>query len=479
MMKRLQGMDAMLLYSETPNVHTHTLKIGVIDASQFGAQFDVEMLRQLLWMRLHRLEPLRYRLVEMPLHLHHPVWVTNSETDLDYHVRRVRLPHPGGRRELDQLIGEIATIPLDRRRPLWMMYLVEGMADNTVAVIVKIHHTLADGVASANLLARTMQFTATPADEHEPSPPDAMPTRAELLRAAGRDHLRQFAALPALLLQTVLGIWRLRQRSKQRGVHPELAGRFSPAPTFINHTLSPGRRFATATLALADVKQTAKHLGVTINDLVLATAAGALRELLLRYDGRADRPLIASVPASLDTDPDRITGNELGAMNVSLPVQIDDPMARVRLTSLGAAFAKEDFDLLGPRLIASWLYYLPPAIAPAGFRWLSRRRAQSKLQNLTISNMPGPRERGHMGGAMLREFYSVGPLVTGSGMNITVWSYVDQLNISVLTDDQTLRDPHEATDAMVHAFSEIRAAAGLSGDLTVVDTAMAPAVATG
>lgn len=478
-MKRLQGMDAMLLYSETSNVHTHTLKIGVLDVGQFGEVFTVGLLRELLRRRLHRLEPLRYRLLEVPLHLHHPVWVPNSAVDLDYHVRRVQVARPGGRRELDQLIGEIAGIPLDRGRPLWMMYLIEGMADNTVAVAVKIHHTLADGVASANLLARTMQFTATAADEEEPSPPEAPPNRRDMLIAAGGDHLRQLGRLPPLVLGTVRGVRRLRQRSHQRGTHPELAGRFSPAPTFINHTLSPGRRFATATVALAEVKQTAKHLGITVNDLVLAIAAGALRELLLRYDGRADRPLIASVPASLDTDPDRVTGNELGAMNVSLPVQIDDPLERVRLTSVGTSIAKEDFDLLGPRLIASWLDYLPPAVAPAAFRWLSRRRAQSKLQNLTISNMPGPRERGHMGGAMLREFYSVGPLVTGSGMNITVWSYVDQLNISVLIDDQTLRDPHEATDAMVHAFAEIRAAAGLSGYLTVVGTALAPAVALG
>jgi len=243
--------------------------------------------------------------------------------------------------------------------------------------------------------------------------------------------------------------------------------------------VSPGRRFGTATLALSDVKETSKRLGITINDLVLASAAGALRELLLRNDGRADAPLIASVPASLNTSPDRLTGNEFFGLNVSLPVHVDDPLERLRLTSLAAGIAKEDFHLIGPDVVSQWAAYLPPSIAPAVFRWLSKREAQSKLLNVPISNVPGPGERGRLGGAMISEIYSVGPLIAGSGINVTVWSYVDQLSISVLTDDFTLGDPHEVTDAIVHAFTEIRLASGLSGNLTEVLTAMAPATAVG
>lgn len=476
-MKRLHGMDALLLYTETPNVHTHTLKIGVLDVSRYGGAFDVALFRELLRTRLHLLTPFRYRLVPVPLRLHHPVWLENADIDLEEHVRPARVAAPGGRRELDQLIGEVASTPVDLSKPPWEMHVVAGMADGSVPVIVKIHHILADGVASGNLLARTMQFTGTAADEREPAPPSPSPPAAALLLWAGRDHARQLLGLPRLLAQTVTGVWRLRQASRRRGRHPELAGRFSPAPTFFNHVLSPGREFATATLALSDIKQTSKQLGVTINDVVLAVTAGGLRELLLRYDGRADRPLTASVPASLDTGPDRVTGNELGAMNVSLPVQIDDPLERLRLAKLSSAQGKEDFLALGPGLLKSWLEFLPPLIAPALFGWLSTRRTQTRLQNLTVSNVPGPRERGSVGGAMLREFYSVGPLLAGSALNVTVWSYVDQLNIAILTDDQTLRDPHEVTDAMVHAFRELRAAAGLSGDLTPVTTALAAAPA--
>jgi diacylglycerol O-acyltransferase / wax synthase len=201
-------------------------------------------------------------------------------------------------------------------------------------------------------------------------------------------------------------------------------------------------------------------------------AAGALRELLRRYDGRADRPLVASVLASTDKSVDRITGNELSGMPVSLPVQIDSPLERVRLTALSAAIAKENHDLLGPDVYGRLVAYLPPLVAPPAFRWLSTRVARNKLFNIPISNVAGPRERGHFGGAPVSEIYSAGPLPPGCAINVTVWSYVDQLNISVIGDDRTLADTHEATDAMIHAFSEIRSASGLSGKLTEVRSAM-------
>ena len=243
--------------------------------------------------------------------------------------------------------------------------------------------------------------------------------------------------------------------------------------------VTPGRRFATAPLALADVKETAKHLGVTLNDIVLATSAGALRNLLLRYDGHADAPLIAGVPICTDPSPDRLVGNEFTYMTPSLPVHIADPMERVRLTAMSTSIAKENHQLLGPTVLPAWLSYLPPALAPGLFRRQASRLESGSIMNLTISNVPGPRERGDIVGAVVSEIYSVGPVVTGSGMNITVWSYVDQLAISVLTDDVTLNDPHEATDAMLDAFTELRVAAGLSGDLTPVGMALPLAVAAG
>jgi diacylglycerol O-acyltransferase / wax synthase len=478
-MRRLNGVDALMLYTETPEIHMHTLKIGVLDVSDVDGGFSFDVFRRVAYPRLRAMAPLRHQLVEVPLKLHHPMWVVNDDIDFDYHVRQARVPAPGGRRELDQLIGEIASTPLDRSRPLWEMYVAEGLADDRIAVIHKVHHVLADGVASANQMAKVMEPYQPPSDIGVSDGSDPAWTRADLLKAAGRDHVRLIRKLPRLVSETAAGVSRVRRRSRERGQHPDLARNFAPPDCFINHVVSPGRRFATAPLALADVKEASKQLSVTLNDVVLATAAGALRRLLLRYDGRADAPLIAGVPMSYNTSPERLVGNEFTYMTPSIPVHIDDPLERVRVTSMATTIAKENNQLLGPTLLPAWLSYLPPALAPRFFRRQARRMESASVMNLTISNVPGPRERGCIEGATISEIYSVGPVVTGSGLNITVWSYVDQLAISVITDDLTLDDPHEATDAMLDAFIEIRTAAGLSAELTAVGDALPLAAAAG
>ncbi len=351
------------------------------------------------------------------------------------------------------------------------MYFIEGLADGRIAVLGKIHHALADGVASANLLARGMDPKADP-DDRDSYATDPAPTRTELVRTAFADHLRQIRRLPGVMRYTAQGMSRVRKSPHE--LSPELTRPFTPPPSFMNHMVDATRKFATATLALADVKETGKQLGVTINDMVLAISTGALRNLLLRHDGHADHPLLASVPVSFDFSPDRISGNYFTGVMMVLPVELDDPLERVQAVHDAAVSAKETHHLMGPELVSRWSAYFPPAPAEALFRWLANKDGQNKVLNLPISNVPGPREHGRVGGALVTEIYSVGPLTTGSGLNITVWSYVDQLNVSVLSDGATLEDPHELTDAMVKAFVEIRRAAGLSEELTVVEGAMAP-----
>jgi diacylglycerol O-acyltransferase len=472
-LKRLSGWDAVLLYSETPTVHMHTLKLAVIELDDLkGRTFGIDEFREVIRGRLYKLDPFRYELVDIPFKFHHPMWRENCEVDLSYHVRSCRVDSPGGRRELDDAVGRIASTPLDRSRPLWEMYLIEGLANGRIAVLGKIHHALADGVASANLLARGMDLQPGPQAEHGSYATDPAPGRSELLRSAFGDHMRQIGRLPGVMRYTAQGIGRVRRSSKK--LSPELTRPFAPPPSFMNHRVDAQRRFATATLALADVKETAKHLDVTINDMVLAISAGALRKLSLKYDGQADHPLLASVPVSFDFSKDRISGNRFTGVMMVVPIQLADPLERVRVVHEAAKDAKETHHLMGPELVSRWSSYFPPAPAEKLFGWLADKDGQNKVLNLPISNVPGPREPGRVGGALVTEIYSVGPLTTGSGLNITVWSYVDQLNISVLSDGATLKDPHELTDAMIEAFVEIRRAAGLSEELTVIEKAMAP-----
>ena len=469
-MKRLSGWDAVLLYSEAPNVHMHTIKAAVIELDSTRVDFDIAAFRQVIGGRLNKLEPFGYQLIEVPWGFHHPMWREHCEVDLEYHIRPWRLPAPGGRRELDAAIGQIASTALDRSRPLWEMYFVEGLANNRIAVVAKIHHALADGVASANLMARGMDLTSGP--EGGPYVSDPAPSTGQLMSSAFADHLRHVGRLPHTVRYTAQGLGRVRRSTRK--LSPELTRPFEPPPSFMNHKITAERRFATATLALADVKETGKKLGATINDMVLAMSTGALRKLSLRYDGKAD-PLLASVPMSFDFSPERISGNYFTGVLIGLPIDLDDPRERVAACHQNAVAAKESNQLMGPELVSRWAAYMPPGPTQAFFRWASGRDGHNKILNLNISNVPGPRQHGRVGGALVTEIYSVGPLTAGSGLNITVWSYVDQLNISVLADGATLKDPHEVTDAMIADFIEIRRGAGLSDKLKVIEAAMAPA----
>jgi diacylglycerol O-acyltransferase len=460
-LKRLGGWDAVLLYNETANLHQHTLKIAVVDASDCDG-FGFDRFRQTLARRLHLLEPLRYQLADIPGRLHHAMWLENCDVDLDYHVRRMQIRPPGGHRELDAAIGEIASTPLDRSRPLWEFHFVEGMADNRFAIIGKVHHALADGVASANLMARALDLPGSSQSEKDDYRRDRRPTDGQLIRAAMRDHVTSVGELPRLVWDTAKGVRRVRRQSTSA---PGLARNFHPPETFLNHVVSAGRTFASATLDLADVKGLGKQLGVTINDMVLAISTGALRTLLLKYDSHADEPLLCGVPLSTDTSPERISGNAIGTIVVSLPVHVTDPLDWVRLARVGAMIGKENARLLGHELVSRWASYAPPALTERMFRRIAISDSPNKMINVPISNVPGPRVFGRIAGAPLAELYSVGPLTFGVGVNITVWSYVDQLNISVLADDVTFADPHEVTDAMVDAFALIRQAAGRPADI--------------
>jgi diacylglycerol O-acyltransferase / wax synthase len=471
-MKRLGAWDAVLLYTEAANVHTHTLKIAVIDAR--NTAFDFDRFYRTVERRLHLLTPLRYGLIDIPWKLHHPMWCENVAVDLDYHLRRVRVAAPGGRAEFDAAISEIAGVPLDRSRPLWEFHLLEGLADGRYAVVAKVHHALADGVASANLMAHAIDAPYGTGAERDLPPADRLPTKRELLAAAAADHGRQARRLPLLIAQTVAGVRRVRRYRAKYPHHEARARPFRSPPTFLNHVLSTKRQFASAALSLEDVKQTSKHLGVTINDLMMALSAGAVRKLSLEYDGHADKPLIVSVPISLDSSPDRICGNRFGSMMVSLPVDVGDPLERVRNVHDATSSAKARVQELGPDLLNRWAAYMPPPLAPAIMRWMSTRDIRNRLFNFPVSNVRGPKVRGYIADAPLSEVYSSGPLMMGSALNITVWSYVDQIGVGVLTDDRTFGDPHEVTGALVAEFREIRKAAGMPADLHILPSVLGP-----
>ena len=388
-MKRLSGWDAVLLYSETPTVHMHTLKLAVIDISELkGRQFGVDEFRQVIHGRLHKLDPFRYELVDIPFKFHHPMWRENCEVDLEYHVRPYRVDAPGGRRELDEAVGKIASTPLDRSQPLVGDVLHRGLGERPDRRARQDPpragrwRGVGEPVGTRHGPAGRPRPTAT---RTQPIPRPAAPSWCAPLSPT---TCARSAGCPGWCTYTAKGLNRVRKSTKK--LSPELTRPFTPPPSFMNHMVDGERKFATTTLALADVKQTAKHLGVTINDMVLAISSGALRKLSLKYDGHADHPLLASVPVSFDFSRERISGNRFTGVMMVVPIQLDDPLARVQAVHDAAVDAKETHHLMGPELVSRWSAYFPPAPAEALFRWLADKDGQNKVLNLPISNVPGP-----------------------------------------------------------------------------------------
>jgi diacylglycerol O-acyltransferase len=467
-MQRLSGLDAGFLYMETPTLHMHTLKISVMDPSTAPGGYSFDQVKQELSSRLHLLPPFRRRLVAVPLMLHHPVWIEDPDFDIDWHVRRIAVPTPGTQRDFCNLISDIASRQLDRSRPLWEIWVVEGLEHGHVGFVAKIHHSVADGVAAADLLANVL--TPDPDLHQSPPPettwaPDAMPSRTQLLLGAVSGTLAGLRTLPALLRRTIAG---LREARRVRRRNPSTAPPFplSTPNTRFNGALTPHRIFATTTFPLDDIKEVRKAFGVTVNDVILAVCAGGLRRYLEARGELPDRPLVAGVPVAVAAGEGqrRLGGNWVSNMFTSLRTDLDDPVARLIAIHDTTKVAKEVHHALGAEMLADWSELTPPRPFAAWMRFYSRHKLADRHRppiNLVISNVSGPTVPLYIAGARLEALYSMGPVLEGIGLNITVWSYLGVLYFGLVACREAMGDLWDLCDDLAAGLEELTSAAWL------------------
>jgi diacylglycerol O-acyltransferase len=473
--ERLSGIDAGFLYMETPTLHMHTLKISIVDPATVPGGYSFALVGEVLGERLHLLPPFRRRLVEVPGGLHHPLWVEDPDFDLAHHLHRAEIAAPGGLREFGDLISDIASRQLDRHYPLWELWVVEGLEHGHIGFVAKIHHAAADGVAAAAMLANVLQAEADPGgrpeDEADPGPvappsqpwrPEPIPTGTERLVDAARDLLRNIASLPGLLRRTAAGLAAVLRRQRSGALSPPLP--FSTPRTSFNRALTPNRWFAMAALPLEEVKAVRRALDVTMNDVVLALCAGALRRYLDERGELPERPLLAGVPVSTGRvdDEQRLVGNRVSNLFTSLRTDIADPVERLRAIHDVTQAAKEVQNALGAEMLVEWSEVTPPRIFSAWMRLYSRLKLADRHRppiNLVISNVPGPRQPLHIAGGRLLDIYSMGPILEGIGLNITVWSYVDRLGFGLVACRETMPDLWDLADHLHDALAELRKAA--------------------
>src|SRR5215213_1608455 len=419
-MKRLTGLDASFLYMETPTSPMHVAGLYVYDPSGTPGGYSFEKVEQVVRERLHLLPPYRQRVVEIPFQLYHPLWIEDPDFDLHYHLRRAALPAPGGKAELAEVAADIMSRPLDRNRPLWEMWLVEGLEGGLVACISKTHHAAIDGASGVDLTVGLLDLEA---DAPPPPPPeqewkpDRMPTDLELVSYAGRSLARSPISAAKATRRTVEAAVTLRRRNRQPDVEAPPAP-FSAPRTSLNGALTPRRSFGMAEVSLDDVKGIRKGLGGTVN--------------------------------------------QVSQMLVSLATDVDDPVERLKVIQEGTKQAKEQAGAIGADTLTDWIEFAAPAVAARAARLYSRTQSSSRFRpifNVTISNVPGPQVPLYMAGSKLVAWYPMGPLADGQGLNMTVMSYLGTIYFGLVACPDTVPEVQNLAHHVDDAVEELKKAA--------------------
>ena len=462
-MQRLSGLDASFLYLETSDQPMHVCSIMELDTSTMPGGYTFDRLRDALSLRIRAMPQFREKLANSRLNLDHPVWVDDNNFDIDRHLHRIGLPPPGGRAELSEICGHIASLPLDRRRPLWEMWVIEGVAgtdchrDGRIGVMIKVHHAGVDGVTGANLMS---QLCTTEADAPAPDPVDGVGGASGWEIAAG--GLVRFASRPLHLANVVPGTVSsvvgtlLRAREGQTMARP-----FTAPRTVFNARISGRRNVALAKLDLEDIKTVKNHFGVKVNDVVMALVSGVLRQYLAERNALPDTSLVATVPVSVHGKSDRPGRNQVSGMFSSLQTHIADPVERLEAIAEANSVAKQHSSAIGATLLQDWTQFAAPAVFGIAMRVYARTRlTEMPVHNLVVSNVPGPQIPLYMLGCEVKAMYPLGPIFHGSGLNITVMSLNRNLDVGLISCPQLLPDLWAMADEFAIGMQELRAIAG-------------------
>lgn len=466
-MQRLSGMDASFLYMETPTHHMHVVGTLILDPSGMSEPFTIEHVRHLIRTRIHLMPMLRRRIVGVPLGIDHPVWIEDPDFNLEQHILRVAVPKPGTRKELAEIVGQIASVPLDRNLPLWQMTVVEGLDDGSLAFVSKLHHACIDGITGADMMAHLLDLEPTAPDPDPPTEewvPDDVPSELSVatnaLVSRASDPFRAVKAMGRTgrsmfeMGKGVLGI------GTDRKLNPALP--FTGPRTILNGPITANRVVAFGQASLDDLKFVKKTFGTTVNDVVLAASTMSLRRYLLAHDDLPDRSLISAVPVSVHGKPGAEGTNQVSNMFVRLPITIDDPVEQLLAIHEETKDAKAVHNAMGVDMIQDMAQMTPPGLYNLALRLYARpivAGALPPVQNVVISNVPGPPIPLYIAGAEVKGVYPFGPLIEGSGINITVLSNMGNMDFGVIACGDTVPEIWQIADGFGDAVLELRKAA--------------------
>jgi WS/DGAT/MGAT family acyltransferase len=456
---RLSALDSSFLHLERLETPMHVGAVSIFEGASFfddSGRFRLAETRRLVASRLHLIPRFRKRIMPVPFEQGRPVWVDDARFDIAYHVRLTALPAPGSREQLLALTARIQAQLLDRTRPLWELWFVEGLEGGNVSLIQKTHHALVDGVSGVDVATVLLDFTPDPTFLEPPrwivEPP---PSPGRLLI----DTLYERTTEPAEIARTVRRIVRTPHRTFERTGQlgralSTLVDRNSIAPrTSINVTVGRRRRFEGVKISLDDVKTIRKGLGGTVNDVVLAGVSGGLRRLFESRGDDLDMRLRALCPVSVRDDSERMQlGNRVSAMFVDLPVGEVDPVARLHAIRDTTEDLKEREQAVGAAFLVDLTHFAAPTLVGLAARAAHRQ----PFFNLVITNVPGPQVPLYCMGARMMEAYPVVPLTRNLALGIAILSYCGQLHFGLYVDADAVADVAVLAAGLEDAFAELK-----------------------
>jgi len=462
-MRKMSGQDAAFLYGETSNWHFHVSGLMIVDAANAPDGWTFERFREILMSRLPEVPQLRWRYLDVPFGIDRPSWVEDRDIDPDYHIRRVALPAPGNAQQLHDTVGRIISYKLDRSRPLWEAWCIEGLEGGRVAILQKMHHAIIDGVSGAGLADVLLDLEPTPRisplEMREEIATARMPGSTEMLvrglaHSAVRTPFRmlRFARQSARQFVSALPVL--------RGDKPVSLPLTAPR-TIFNTDPTQRREFATARVDFERVRAVKDAYGVKVNDVVLALVSGAMRSYLLERDELPASTLIASCPVSLrgDSDHDAV-GNHVGNMFASLGTDIDDPGERLMRIHESTMSAKEMHRALAAHQIMGLTETTPPgliALAARMYTSVGLADRTPPAASVIVSNVPGPPIPLYLAGGPLVALYPMGPLLMGMSLNVTALSIQGSLDFGFMSCPDVVPNLQSMADAVSVALEELEA----------------------
>jgi diacylglycerol O-acyltransferase / wax synthase len=458
---RLTGLDASFLHLEDAASHMHVAGVMIFE----GSPPPYEELLEAIERRLGLVPRYRQRLAFVPFGQGRPKWVDDPHLNLRYHVRATALPAPGSERQLRELAGRVFSQQLDRDKPLWEIWLVDGLDGDRFAMLSKTHHALVDGISGVDIMSvlfDTSPEPAAPPDTGERWLPRPLPSGAQLLGEA----LIERATVPAEIARSIRAVLRGPRmvaeglRDAAVGVGAMAWAGLNPAPSSpYNKPIGPHRRFTWVRVNLADVKAIKNELGGTVNDVVLATIAGALGKHLRRRGQNTDGlELKAMVPVSVRADVERgALGNRVAAIMAPLPVWCQDPIARLDIVREELKGLKSGGQAVGAQVLTQLSGFAPATVMDQASRVMARQR----FFNLVVTNVPGPQIPLYLAGKRMIDTFPMVPLAKNQALGVALLSYAGRINFGLVGDYDLIWDLDDFTEDVRESLAELAAEAGV------------------